>query len=502
MDQIIHILIKDIRRLRWEIAGTLLVTALLAWLNGDNRLLLPVSRQEQQLSSLLGTLQPLCVGAWWFLLVSLFHVDAIPGVRQFWLTRPYRRSSLLGAKLLFMVLFLNLPTLAADVLVLWRAGLPLGGLIHALLWKQVLFTVMLLVPAIGIAAVTTNIAQTVLGVLALVVLTSLLALISGSGHSLPGGLGWWMVAVQFSTLSIGGGLLLYWQFFRRKTAWSRALIAAGTSLFVLATSLIPSGAAFSSQRRFAHQPGVGDRYTIKPAPERGRMGYEPGQVGWQVARIALPVDHVLPAGLEMVSDGVEVSLTAPDGAGVETLSSSWTESQGKPWVYLSLDRKEFARIRTLALRVDVKVHATMFGKKQTATMPFGAHHRVLPQFGVCGSQNRNGAEIWCRVAFSPELWTRVALRDRQTGERSELNGLTQANYAPFHVDPGISPLNNFVLRFPATTFNAAPGVTSWNPRKLGVTEIEFIGMEPLDHVVRTVRLEGLRLEDFEVLEPL
>ena len=155
----------------------------------------------------------------------------------------------------------------------------------------------------------------------------------------------------------------------------------------------------------------------------------------------------------------------------------------------------------MALRVDVKVYATMFGNKQSATMPFGAAHRVVPQFGVCGSQNRNDAEIWCRVAFSPELWTRVALRDRQTGERSELNGLTQANYAPFHVDSGISPLSNFVLRFPATTYNAAPG-KSWNPRRLGVTEIEFIGMEPLDHVVRTVRFDSLRLEDFEVLDPL
>ncbi len=501
MDQTIHILIKDIRRLRWEIAGTLLVTALLAWLNGDNRLVLPGSRREQQLAGLLGTLQPLCLGAWWFLIVSLFHVDAIPGLRQFWLTRPYRRSSLLGAKLLFIVLFLNLPTLTADVLVLWRAGYPLDGLVPALLWKQVLYTVTLLVPAIGIAAVTTSIAQTVLGVLGLVVLTSLLALIPGRGHSLPGSLGWWTIAVQLLIFSIGGGLILYWQFFRRKTAWSRTLIAAGIPLFILINALITSGVAFSWQRRFAHQPGTGDGYAIKPAPERGRMDYEPNmRRNPQVAQLALPVDHVLLAGQEMVSDGVEVSLTSPGGDGVDVLWSVWTESQGKPWIYLSLDRAEFARVRAMLLRVNVKVYATMFGNKQSATMPFGAAHRVVPQFGVCGSRDRNGAEVWCRAAFSPQFWTRVALRDRETGERSQLNGLTIANYAPFHVDPGISPLNNHVSGFPAS-FKETPGAKSWNPRRLGVTEIEFTGMEPLDHVVRTVRFDNLRLEDFEVLDP-
>lgn len=75
-----------------------------------------------------------------------------------------------------------------------------------------------------------------------------------------------------------------------------------------------------------------------------------------------------------------------------------------------------------------------------------------------------------------------------------------ADYAPFHVDPGISPLNNHLSGFPAS-FKETPGAKSWNPRRLGVTEIEFTGMEPLDHVIRTVRFDNLRLEDFEVLDP-
>ena len=36
------------------------------------------------------------------------------GDRQFWITRPYRWQSLLGAKVRFVLVFLNLPMTVAD----------------------------------------------------------------------------------------------------------------------------------------------------------------------------------------------------------------------------------------------------------------------------------------------------------------------------------------------------------------------------------------------------
>ena len=129
---------------------------------------------------------------------------------------------------------------------------------------------MLLAPAIGIAAVTTGNAQTVLGVLGLVVLTSLLALIPGAGHSLPGSLSWWTTAVQLLIFSGGAGLLLYWQFFRRKTAWSRALIAATLQSgrppapVRMKSAFVPAASILERQRNsFGQYPYSPKRYSGK-----------------------------------------------------------------------------------------------------------------------------------------------------------------------------------------------------------------------------------------------
>jgi len=149
MDQILHILQKDLRRLRWEIATVTFATLLLAWLNGDNRLVVPVTRQEQTLNQFCLWLTPLNVLAWWFLLVSLIHGEVIPGVRQFWLTRPYRRGALLGAKLLFVLLCINLPVLLADAIALSRAGISPATVWTGMLWKQVLFTLTALLPGLA-----------------------------------------------------------------------------------------------------------------------------------------------------------------------------------------------------------------------------------------------------------------------------------------------------------------------------------------------------------------
>ncbi len=46
MDQILHKLKKDIRRLRWEIAASVAISILLAWLSGDIRLVRPIAPQD------------------------------------------------------------------------------------------------------------------------------------------------------------------------------------------------------------------------------------------------------------------------------------------------------------------------------------------------------------------------------------------------------------------------------------------------------------------------
>ena len=69
----------------------------------------------------------LLLAFWAFLCARLIQAEPIPGDRQFWITRPYEWSSLLGAKLLFVVVCIGIPLLAADASILGERGIFGGG---------------------------------------------------------------------------------------------------------------------------------------------------------------------------------------------------------------------------------------------------------------------------------------------------------------------------------------------------------------------------------------
>ena len=404
MDQVLHILGKDIRRLRWEIAATLLATAMLAWLNGDNSLVSPGGRRAVSLSGLQRILTLLAPAAWWFLLVSLIHEEALPGIRQFWLTRPYRRSALLGAKLLFIALFLNLPALLADLAVMARSGAPLSGQWGALFWKQVPYSAIFLMPALALAAVTSSVMQTILGLLGLVVLNSLLFItLHSAGFTLAGGLGWWVFAFLMLLVMSGGPVLLCWQYFRRSTARSRLLILALNTAFLAGPAVVPWRTVFAWQQRLAHQPGAGAGYAVNPALERGRQttAESRSRTTPESAWMALPVEQTVPPGLEASNEGIEIAMHLPDGRPVEAVAG-WIEREGKAWIGVAVARERFLEVRDRPLGITVTLYATLFGDARHASTGFGAAPRFLPAMGVCGSADQgHSAIVWCRAAFRP-----------------------------------------------------------------------------------------------------
>ncbi|MCU1327831.1 MAG: hypothetical protein JWN34_3201, partial [Bryobacterales bacterium] len=125
----LHIFRKDARYLYREIALTIALTVL-------------VSRAEW-----------LVAIANVYLIARAIHAEAIPGDRQFWLTRPYPWNSLLAAKLLFIVAFVNFPLGVAQVVALAAGGFPIGHELPGLLWSQVLIFSSSLV-TMALAAVT------------------------------------------------------------------------------------------------------------------------------------------------------------------------------------------------------------------------------------------------------------------------------------------------------------------------------------------------------------
>ncbi|MBY0503461.1 MAG: hypothetical protein K2X03_06120 [Bryobacteraceae bacterium] len=478
MSQVLHIFQKDLYRLRWELAAALGLTFLLAWLNGDNALAFPAFARHTNLPGLRNILTPLSLLAWWFVVISLIHGEPLPGERQFWLTRPYRRGSLLSAKLLFIAACILLPLLLADILTLWRAELPLP--LSGLLWKPVFFGVFILLPALAFASVTATLTQTILALLGSVLAIALLQFLP-----LPDRLNysyyWWTCSAQTILALAGASLLLYWQYQRRRTLPSRILLGLSLLLIVSVGSLLPWHPLFALQQKLDARPGAGASYQLRAAPERGAMRdpLRPRHLGDTVS-LALPLEQSVADGQAFLGERVEIRWQDQQKEG------KWTEQNGQPWLLWSLKTDEFARWKGQPLTVTAEAFGTYHGDPVRATRRLTATGERNGPFGVCGLFVPQQLFVWCRHAYQAELYTRVRLRDRETGRVSEWTPHSGASYAPMPIDPGFSPINSSLSQFPFV------------PEHAEAVEVEFLGLRPLDHLTRTVRFAGLRLEEFVV----
>src|SRR5215475_2162267 len=105
MKQAIHIFKKDVRYLCLEICLFIALAALFGWRDYNwSEILLPVTAV--------------------FFIVRLIQGETIPGDTQFWITRPYRWTSLLEAKVLFILNFISTPVLVARIVIVERSGFP------------------------------------------------------------------------------------------------------------------------------------------------------------------------------------------------------------------------------------------------------------------------------------------------------------------------------------------------------------------------------------------
>lgn len=238
MIQSLHILRKDIRHLWVDLtlyAGLLVassVTIPMGWngANGANAGLLVFA-------GLLNVLIPLL---WLVLIARLIHDESLVGDTQFWITRPYTWASLLGAKLLFILLCLVLPFALAQWAVVLQGGLnPLHSIAGQLLILLVTALIVWL-PFTVVAAVTSTVQRMFMSMLAVVIFwgAALTFIGSTAGRRMP-----LPFASEVFAIVIGGlliGILLY-QYASRNTFASRIALVATALLFVVLFSCLVGG---------------------------------------------------------------------------------------------------------------------------------------------------------------------------------------------------------------------------------------------------------------------
>jgi hypothetical protein len=179
LSQIVHIFRKDCRRLWQTIAAVLVFTFLHGY--GET---LNVGGGAVGIELSPNLLLYILVGLSWLVLpiaifllvVSVIQEESLVGSDKFWLTRPYSRRSLLLEKFLFVMLWVVLPMLLHDVILIRHFGFSLSSASGLLLWKNAQFGFFLLVAA-ALAVMTASFTRAVLVGIGGVFVTGLITLI-------------------------------------------------------------------------------------------------------------------------------------------------------------------------------------------------------------------------------------------------------------------------------------------------------------------------------------
>src|SRR5262245_58404913 len=246
---------------------------------------------------------PLIIGgliARGFLIIAVVHHDAIPGVRQDWLIRPIRRRDLLMAKLLFVLLAVQLPVFIGDLTASLATGFPVSASLFASTQRLFLQMLLLNLPFLALASVTRNLLEVVsgavlIGMSAAVIVAPAPAALQPTVRS---GISWVPLEAAGAVLIAGAMLVLALQYFQRRSFLSRLFVGVITVLATL-TQFIPWRPAFALQAALTHSPGSSSAIALNFDPAAGKLQQPAGAVtlddlpllkgGQEISRIYLPL---------------------------------------------------------------------------------------------------------------------------------------------------------------------------------------------------------------------
>lgn len=380
--QILHVFRKDVRRHWMEILLCQAALVIYCWSVVRSWNVRGIAVLTDFLSTFIVLLLPL---TWGFLVFRVVQGESLVGDRQFWVTRPYEWKKLLAEKVFFVLVFINVPTLVAGVLLLIRAGFSPAPYTLGLLWMQLLLIQLPFLPFLALASVTRNLAQGLLALLAVLLYiagnVALDTLLETAGLS-SGHVDWLAGMVLVIVCLAALGL----QYSRRKTGQSRAWLGGGA----LAMVVIWLAGAFAARGKDPYPLPAAGQPTYFHAgldPVKLSPPKNPAETDEDIA-IGIPVRAWgLPANSLGRIRGVKLTLEAPDGVRWE---SGWQGYYGLFGPGENHWRQDFVmkhavyeRLKALPLKARVSVAMEILREHDFESATPTAREFDVPRVGRC-----------------------------------------------------------------------------------------------------------------------
>ncbi len=425
MKQAWHIFAKDARQFWPEIAATVTIAALLAWIG-------PYAWAPQSndgagggstevLRGIAGLLAGLLPVSWWVLIVRVVQGEKLVGDRQWWITKPYEWPQLLAAKVLFLAVFVLAPFLVAQCVLLEEAGFRWIDYLPGLGFNLVLVIGLMIAPVAALAAVTSGLGKvmlTMLGLLILfVVIVTFAALRSPGGSITP-----YRDHISMPLILCFCGAAVVLQYARRM-AWRSRLLLATALVLVIVLGFVSSSPAVIAMA-YPHPANTSDRLQ---AALNSHGGYSPGNgLGNGQVGVGVPLTiSGIAAGTAVRVDGVEAAIETADG---KKWASSWQASsalalanegsagEGNANLSIQMPRAFFNEAKGQPVKLQMRLALTMLRSGEDQRIVVTAGEFAVPGVGICSLVGGGPGPIAetqivnCRVAMREPPLTYVSVR--------------------------------------------------------------------------------------------
>ena len=515
-----HILKKDVRLL-WRAAAAvaiihLTVAVLRSWLG-----LFPESPQLALVAELLSLLSLIGVA---ILTLAAMHQDAVPSVRQDWLTRPIKPLDMVLAKLCFVLLLVQAPLFLADLLqgLLQGFSLPAAALGAAV--RNVTVLCFFTLPALVFGAVTHSLMESfavaaaslilylAVFLVGTVILFGVRTSIGGTGLS-------WIVGACWGSLAISGtAVVMTLQFFRRATRLSRALIFIGGGAVIL-SAFVPWHLAFAIQERLATDPGSGSAVKLSFYPELGPFQLPAGAAAPRgtVLYVPLRVSGV-PSSALVLLDRANVRIAdrggrtlyegrtnlSVDGVGSILDARLEVRQRGETGTPVDVHQRIFlpaavyARLRDRPVTLEIDESLTLFRAEARYFFPAVGADMHIAGLGRCATRmDHDGDEVMMVCANPmrvPKCFT-AELLDSSGALHNPEAEFCDPNYSPVRAPLWPDALDQLLWAVP---FFDLRGLVHYpvDGSKIDGARVLLQTYEPRDHLTRHLTVHDIRLADF------
>jgi hypothetical protein len=404
--------------------------------------------------------------AWWYLIAAVIHEEALPGNRQYWLTRPFSRRDLLAAKAIFILVFICLPDFCTEVAVLLLRGKSPLGYLPDILVSQLFGLAKVILPAAALASITGGLVEFAwIGLAALA--GPYLILMAPAERFLPqseidwGGLDWFRATAVAALLLAASAAILLLQYGRRQSWLSRGILVATVLVGTFLAWMPGWHTAFELQSRLTGQP-FGDtvaRIAFDPARDRRTRPTPEWAWGRQVPYgISIPVRVTgIPQGMALYSERATVTVDAPARA---RWSSGWDSlnalcsplgrvlplmeeerllpGDGEYWLYVNLDGSFYNRIGSGPTHLHARMALTLLSREQISPLTPREGEQAVSNDGFCWITSL-GRQPWMACSWPVRMPARFdfRLRSGETNLPPTRGEISVGSYGPYPTSGGL-----------------------------------------------------------------